>query len=86
MNTTSEIAILILNGFNEYREMFQSIAREAKDCFQQSQWKTLQEISSRRIDLYGVKVSEVAGALLLQQKTFTGSGQMLSRITLSWWL
>ena len=60
MSNTSEIALQILNAFIEYRQVFQSIAREAKDCFEQAQWRQLQNISSRRIDLYGSKVRDVA--------------------------
>ncbi|WP_261844176.1 bifunctional isocitrate dehydrogenase kinase/phosphatase [Aliamphritea ceti] len=66
MSNTSEIALQILNAFIEYRQIFQSIAREAKDCFEQSQWRQLQDISSRRIDLYALKVREVANQISVQ--------------------
>ena len=79
MSNTSEIAAQILNGFKEYREMFQHIAREAKDCFEQSQWKKLQDLSSQRIDLYGIKVKSGCRCSLPAQPMWGGGGRMLSR-------
>ncbi len=67
MRKASDIAFRILNGFVEYRDIFQKITREAKGCFQRCQWRHLQEISSRRIDLYGQKVGDVARQIQMDE-------------------
>jgi isocitrate dehydrogenase kinase/phosphatase len=65
----AEIARLILDGFDDYRDHFRRIADGAQARFEQALWQEAQAASAARISLYEEKVSEVTGWLI---KAFTG--------------
>ena len=65
----AEIARLILDGFDDYRDHFRRIADGAQARFEQALWQEAQAASAARISLYEEKVSEVTGWLI---KAFAG--------------
>nr|WP_314577801.1 bifunctional isocitrate dehydrogenase kinase/phosphatase [uncultured Pseudomonas sp.] len=65
----TEIARLILDGFDDYRDHFRRIADGAQARFEQALWQEAQAASAARISLYEDKVSEVTGWLI---KAFAG--------------
>ncbi|UFQ96192.1 bifunctional isocitrate dehydrogenase kinase/phosphatase [Pseudomonas wenzhouensis] len=60
----SEIARLILDGFDDYREHFRQITDGARVRFEQAQWQDAQQASAARINLYEDKVAETREHLL----------------------
>ena len=58
-----DIAKLILEGFDDYREHFRQITNGARVRFEQAQWQEIQQASAARINLYEEKVAEVTGLL-----------------------
>ncbi|MES2819990.1 MAG: bifunctional isocitrate dehydrogenase kinase/phosphatase [Pseudomonadota bacterium] len=59
----ADIARLILDGFDDYREHFRQITDGARGRFEQAQWQEAQQASAARINLYEEKVSEVGQRL-----------------------
>ncbi|MGH8354546.1 MAG: bifunctional isocitrate dehydrogenase kinase/phosphatase [Pseudomonas sp.] len=59
----ADIARLILDGFDDYREYFRQITDGARGRFEQAQWQETQHASAARINLYEEKVSEVGERL-----------------------
>ncbi len=59
----ADIARLILDGFDDYREHFKQITDGARARFEQAQWQEIQQASAARINLYEEKVSEVGQRL-----------------------
>ncbi|RJG13892.1 bifunctional isocitrate dehydrogenase kinase/phosphatase [Pseudomonas cavernicola] len=59
----ADIARLILDGFDDYREHFRQITDGARTRFEQAQWQETQQASAARINLYEEKVSEVGARL-----------------------
>ncbi len=57
------IAKLILEGFDDYREHFRQITNGARVRFEQAQWQEIQQASAARINLYEEKVAEVTELL-----------------------
>ncbi|CAG8867561.1 Isocitrate dehydrogenase kinase/phosphatase [Pseudomonas fluorescens] len=58
-----EIARMILDGFDSYREHFRQITMGARERFEQARWQDIQHEAAARINLYEEKVSEVGGWL-----------------------
>ncbi len=56
----ADIARLILDGFDDYREHFKQITDGARARFEQAQWQEIQQASAARINLYEEKVHEVS--------------------------
>jgi isocitrate dehydrogenase kinase/phosphatase len=65
----ADIARLILEGFDDYRDHFRRIADGAQRRFEQAQWQQAQAASAARISLYEEKVGELTARLI---KTFAG--------------
>lgn len=61
----ADIAKMILDGFDDYREHFRQIADGAQARFEQALWQEAQRASAARINLYEEKVSEVTERLHL---------------------
>lgn len=59
----AEIARLILDGFDDYREHFRRITLGARERFEQACWQDIQLAAAARISLYEAKVAEVNGWL-----------------------
>ncbi|MFZ3204368.1 MAG: bifunctional isocitrate dehydrogenase kinase/phosphatase [Pseudomonas sp.] len=59
----ADIARLILDGFDDYREHFRQITDGARGRFEQALWQEAQQASAARIKLYEEKVSEVGDRL-----------------------
>ncbi|PWB34707.1 bifunctional isocitrate dehydrogenase kinase/phosphatase [Pseudomonas sp. SDI] len=59
----ADIARMILDGFDNYREHFRQITDGARQRFEQAQWQQIQSASAARINLYEEKVGEVSGWL-----------------------
>ncbi|MCU9948804.1 bifunctional isocitrate dehydrogenase kinase/phosphatase [Pseudomonas sp. PDM13] len=59
----ADIARLILDGFDDYREHFRQITDGARARFEQAQWQEIQQAAAARIALYEEKVSEVSERL-----------------------
>ncbi|MGH8396181.1 MAG: isocitrate dehydrogenase kinase/phosphatase AceK regulatory subunit, partial [Pseudomonas sp.] len=58
-----DIAQMILDGFDDYREHFRQITDGARERFEKAQWQQGQAASAARINLYEEKVSEVTARL-----------------------
>jgi len=58
-----DIAQMILDGFDDYREHFRQITDGARERFEKAQWQQGQAASAARINLYEDKVSEVTARL-----------------------
>ncbi|MBZ3664362.1 bifunctional isocitrate dehydrogenase kinase/phosphatase [Pseudomonas monteilii] len=58
-----EIARMILDGFDDYREHFRRITLGARERFEQARWQDCQRAAAARINLYEKKVGEVNGWL-----------------------
>ncbi|MBN0988127.1 bifunctional isocitrate dehydrogenase kinase/phosphatase [Amphritea pacifica] len=54
------IALLILDGFTDYRKQFKAITLQARPCFEAADWPAIQCLSVERIDLYGAMVERVS--------------------------
>ncbi|HJR32265.1 MAG TPA: isocitrate dehydrogenase kinase/phosphatase AceK regulatory subunit, partial [Pseudomonas sp.] len=59
----ADIARMILDGFDDYREHFRQITDGARGRFEQAQWQATQVASAARINLYEEKVGETVGRL-----------------------
>lgn len=59
----AEIARSMLDGFDNYREQFQSITAGARLRFEQARWQQIQDASAARISLYEQKVNEALDRL-----------------------
>src|SRR5476649_2699899 len=68
---TADIAQMILDGFDDYREHFRQIADGAQARFEQALWQEAQRASAARISLYEEKVGEVTARL---HTTFDAQG------------
>ena len=53
-----EIARMILDGFDDYREHFRRITLGARERFEQARWQDIQRAAAARINLYEEKVAE----------------------------
>ena len=58
MDKQTRLARTILNGFTAYFAEFENITLAARTRFELAEWGIMQEISTRRIDLYKEKVLE----------------------------
>ena len=58
MDKQDRFARVILNGFYAYFAEFENITLAARTRFEQAEWSGMQDISSRRIDIYKEKVME----------------------------
>lgn len=54
----TDIARMILDGFDDYREHFRRITDGARERFEQARWQEIQTASAARINLYEEKVGE----------------------------
>ena len=59
----ADIAQMILDGFDDYRDHFREITNGARARFEQAQWQEAQRASAARISLYEEKVAEVTDRL-----------------------
>jgi len=59
----TEIATLILEGFDDYRAQFHRITAGAPARFEQAHWQEAQQASAERINLYEEKVAETVERL-----------------------
>lgn len=59
----AEIAWMILDGFDDYREHFRRITLGARERFEQALWQQIQQAAAARINLYEEKVAQVNGWL-----------------------
>ena len=59
----ADIARMILDGFDDYREHFRQITDGARQRFEQAQWQQAQKASAARINLYEEKVGETVARL-----------------------
>ena len=59
----TDIARMILDGFDDYREHFRRITDGARERFEQARWQETQTASAARINLYEDKVAEVSSRL-----------------------
>src|SRR5690606_39999797 len=53
----ADIARMVLDGFDDYREHFRQITDGARARFEQAQWQATQVASAARINIYEEKVS-----------------------------
>ena len=58
MDRQSRLARVILNAFYAYFAEFENITLAARTRFEQAEWPSMHEISTRRIDIYKEKVME----------------------------
>ncbi len=58
MDKQHRFARVILNGFYAYFAEFENITLAARTRFEQAEWSSMQDISSRRIDIYKETVME----------------------------
>ncbi len=58
-----DIAKIILEGFDDYREFFRQITNGARMRFEQAQWQEIQQASAQRINLYEERVHKVTAQL-----------------------
>ena len=61
MDRQQRFSRVILNGFYAYFAEFENITLAARTRFEQAEWSSMQEISSRRIDVYKETVMETLG-------------------------
>ncbi|MDH0732951.1 bifunctional isocitrate dehydrogenase kinase/phosphatase [Pseudomonas sichuanensis] len=59
----ADIARVILEGFDDYREHFRRITLGARERFEQARWQDIQQAAAARINLYEEKVAEANGRL-----------------------
>jgi isocitrate dehydrogenase kinase/phosphatase len=59
----TDIARMILDGFDDYREHFRRITDGARERFEQARWQETQTASAARINLYEEKVGETIARL-----------------------
>ncbi|MGA8135904.1 MAG: isocitrate dehydrogenase kinase/phosphatase AceK regulatory subunit, partial [Pseudomonas gingeri] len=59
----ADIARMILDGFDDYREHFRQITDGARSRFEGARWQEAQVASAARINLYEEKVGEVNARL-----------------------
>ncbi|ANY88824.1 MULTISPECIES: bifunctional isocitrate dehydrogenase kinase/phosphatase [Pseudomonas] len=59
----AQIARMILDGFDDYREHFRRITLGARERFERALWQQIQQAAAARINLYEEKVVEVNGWL-----------------------
>ena len=52
MDKQQRFARVILNGFYAYFAEFENITLAARTRFERAEWSSMQDISSRRIDIY----------------------------------
>ena len=64
----ADIARMVLDGFDDYREHFRQITDGARARFEQAQWQATQVASAARINLYEEKVSETVERLRIAGK------------------
>ena len=69
----ADIARMILDGFDDYREHFRSITLGARERFEQARWQAIQQAAAARINLYEEKLTEVNGWL---RQAFAPQGLM----------
>ena len=58
MDKQQRFARVILNGFYAYFAEFENITLAARTRFERAEWSSMQDISSRRIDIYKETVME----------------------------
>ena len=61
MDKQGRFARVILNGFYAYFAEFENITLAARTRFEQAEWTSMQDFSSRRIDIYKETVMETLG-------------------------
>ena len=59
----ADIARMILDGFDNYREHFRQITDGARERFEKALWQQIQTAAAARINLYEEKVAEVSERL-----------------------
>ena len=59
----ADIARMILDGFDNYREHFRQITDGARERFEKALWQQIQNAAAARINLYEDKVAEVTARL-----------------------
>ncbi|WP_095153900.1 bifunctional isocitrate dehydrogenase kinase/phosphatase [Pseudomonas sp. Irchel 3E13] len=59
----ADIARMILEGFDNYREHFRQITVGARERFEKALWQQIQSAAAARINLYEEKVAEVSARL-----------------------
>ncbi|MGE8408653.1 MAG: bifunctional isocitrate dehydrogenase kinase/phosphatase [Pseudomonas sp.] len=59
----ADIARMILDGFDNYREHFRQITDGARERFEKALWQQIQSAAAARINLYEEKVAEVSSRL-----------------------
>ena len=74
----ADIARLILDGFDDYREHFRQITDGARARFEQAQWQETQSASAARINLYEEKVSETVERLRTRVRHRHAGRQLLA--------
>lgn len=67
----ADIARMILDGFDDYREHFRQITDGARARFEQAKWQETQSASAARINLYEDKVGETVEHLQASFETDT---------------
>ncbi len=63
MDKSTQIAKIIIHGFQRHFILFKQITLQAKGLFQNAQWKTLREFNSQRISFYTNRVRETIDQL-----------------------
>lgn len=61
MDKPTRLARTILNGFSAYFAEFENITLAARTRFETAEWSAMHDASTRRIDLYKEKVTEILG-------------------------
>ena len=59
----ADIARMILDAFDDYREHFRQITIGARERFEQARWQAIQQAAAARINLYEEKVGEAGDGL-----------------------
>ncbi|QXH34562.1 bifunctional isocitrate dehydrogenase kinase/phosphatase [Pseudomonas muyukensis] len=59
----TDIARMILDGFDDYREHFRRITLGARERFEQARWQDIQQAAAARINLYEEQVAEARDRL-----------------------
>lgn len=58
-----DIARTILDGFNKHYRLFRAVSQEARQLFEQAEWKAAQQIAQERISYYRQRVDECVAIL-----------------------
>ena len=87
MDKQQRFARVILNGFYAYFAEFENITLAARTRFERAEWSSMQEISSRRIDIYKETVMEtldvarlIAGDQIEDLTFWAGTRKLVCRV------